>query len=109
MDNYVGEANPRSMFVEGPFGSGKTSFAIDTLFAWLEAGVAPRQILIMVPQRTLARRYALALRDSGRGPLGDVHIRTLGGLAKEIVNLYWPLVAEEAGFPEPKLSPKFLT
>ncbi len=109
MENYVGEANPRTMFVEGPFGTGKTSFAIDTLFAWLEGGIAPEKILVIVPQRTLARRYLLALRESERGPLGDVEIRTLGGLAKDTVNLYWPLIAKDAGFPDPHLNPRYLT
>src|SRR5262249_43147204 len=46
---------------------------------------------------------------SKRGPLGDVSIRTLGGLAKEVVSKYWPLVAEEAGFPDPHTEPRFLT
>lgn len=109
MSNYVGEPNPRTMFLEGPFGAGKTTFAIETLFAWLEAGIPSRNILVIVPQRTLARRYLLALRDAGRGPLGDVAIRTLGGLAKEMVTLYWPLVAEEAGFERPEEQPRFLT
>ncbi len=106
---YVGEPNPRSMFVEGPFGAGKTTFAIDTLFAWLEAGIPPESILVMVPQRTLARRYLLALRESTRGPLGDVEVRTLGGLAKDLSGLYWPLLAEEAGFEHPERDPRFLT
>jgi hypothetical protein len=97
------------MFLEGPFGAGKTTFAIETLFAWLEAGIPARHILVIVPQRTLARRYLLALRDSGRGPLGDVVIRTLGGLAKEMATLYWPLVAKEAGFEHPEEQPRFLT
>jgi len=109
MENYVGEANPRAMFVEGAFGTGKTAFAIETLFAWLEGGVAPEKILVIVPQRTLARRYLLALRDAEHGPLGDVEIRTLGGLAKDTVNLYWPLVAEEAGFVGMRIQPRFLT
>lgn len=106
---YTGEANPRSMFVEGAFGAGKTTFAIETLFAWLEAGIPPERILVIIPQRTLARRYLLALRDSKHGPLGDVEIRTLGGLAKDAVSLYWLLVAEEAGFINPERSPRFLT
>ncbi|MBN1313124.1 MAG: hypothetical protein JXB30_17065 [Anaerolineae bacterium] len=107
--NYAGEPNPRTMFLEGPFGAGKTTFAIETLFAWLEAGVPARQVMVLVPQRTLARRFLLALRDAGHGPLGDVAIRTLGGLAKEMTNLYWPLVAEEAGFSHPGEQPRFLT
>jgi UvrD-like helicase family protein len=109
MENYTGEANPRAMFVEGAFGTGKTAFAIETLFAWLDSGIAPEKILVIVPQRTLARRYLLALRDSEHGPLGDVEIRTLGGLAKDTVNLYWPLVAKGAGFTDARLNPRFLT
>lgn len=108
MGDYAGEPNPRTMFLEGPFGAGKTTFAIETLFAWLEAGTPSRHILVIVPQRTLARRYLLALRDSERGPLGDVSIRTLGGLAHEMSNLYWPLVAKEAGFRQPEEQPRFL-
>lgn len=106
---YTGIANPRSMFVEGPFGAGKTSFAIETLFAWLEGGIAPEKILVLVPQRTLSRRYLLALRDSRRGPPGDVEIRTPGGLAKDVSGLYWPMVAAEAGFKQPQRPPRFLT
>ncbi|GAB4474735.1 MAG: hypothetical protein Kow00124_15020 [Anaerolineae bacterium] len=109
MRTYQGEANPRTMFVEGPFGAGKTTFAIDTLITWLQAGVPPEQVLVMVPQRTLARRYLLALNDPDLGPLGDVQIRTLGGLAKEIVEHYWPMVAAEAGFHQHDREPHFLT
>jgi len=109
MHNYQGEANPRTMFVEGPFGAGKTTFAIQTLIAWLEAGIPPQDVLVLVPQRTLARRYLLALRDAGLGPLGDVLIRTLGGLAKDVAELYWPLAAAEMGFQDPNLPPRFLT
>ncbi len=106
---YTGEANPRTMLVEGPFGAGKTTFAIETLLTWLEAGIPAEQILVMVPQRTLAQRYLLALRDRQRGPSGNVEVRTLGGLAKDMVTLYWPLVAEEAGFRHPDIPPRLLT
>lgn len=106
---YTGADNPRTMFVEGPFGAGKTTFAIETLFAWLEAGIPPSRILVMIPQRTMALRYQLALRDSARGPMGDVDILTLGGLAKNLCNLYWPVIAKEAGFAHPERPPRFLT
>lgn len=107
--SYIGEANPRTMFVEGPFGAGKTAFAIDTLFAWLESGVPPDQILVMVPQRTLSRRFQLALRDARHGPMGEVEIRTLGGLAQDVSRLYWPVASREMGFTDPHLPPRFLT
>src|SRR5438552_11936424 len=106
---YSGADNPRTMFVEGPFGAGKTTFAIETLFAWLDAGVPPSNILIMIPQRTTALRYQLALRDSARGPMGGVDIQTLGGIAKDTCNLYWPVIAEQCGFADPATPPRFLT
>ena len=97
------------MLVEGPFGAGKTTFAIETLFTWLDADIRPENILVLVPQRTLAERYYQALRDTSRGPLGDVQVRTLNGLIKDTVGLYWPEIAEEAGFTSPTLPPRFLT
>jgi len=97
------------MLVEGPFGAGKTTFAVETLFAWLDAGIQAEDILVLVPQRTLAEPYYQALRDTARGPLGDVQVRTLNGLIKDTVDLHWPEIAEEAGFAEPTLPPRFLT
>nr|MBN1229977.1 hypothetical protein [Anaerolineae bacterium] len=107
--NYVGEVNPKVMTVEGPFGAGKTTFAIETLFVWLEAGIAPEKILVIVPQRTLAQRYLLALRDTSRGTSDMVDVRTLGGLAKDISSIYWPLIAREMGFADLAQNPRFLT
>lgn len=109
MYHYEGIDNPRSMFVEGPYGSGKTHFAITTLKTWLESGVAPEKILILVPQRSLARPLQEALRDPALGPLGDVQILTIGGVMQDLAQVYWPLVAEELGFAFPQREPRFLT
>ncbi len=106
---YTGVANPHSMFVEGPFGAGKTTFAVETLLTWLEAGVAPERILVMTPQRTLSGPYLEALHSARRGPMGTVAVRTVNGLAKNTVEINWPLVASEAGFSEPERPPVFLT
>lgn len=100
---------PRSLFLEGPFGAGKTTFAIETLYEWLGSGVPPEKIVVLTPQRTLSRPYQLALQDPERGPTGHVNIRTLAGLAKDMVDFYWPTVALQAGFAEPKEKPHFLT
>jgi hypothetical protein len=63
---YTGDPNPRTMFVEGPFGAGKTTFAIETLFAWLESGIDPARILVLIPQGTLARPFLEALHTIRR-------------------------------------------
>lgn len=97
-----------SLFLEGPAGSGKTTVAIARLLRLLEEGQGGEGVLLFLPQRTLAAPYEAALRASeavGRW----VQPLTLGGLAQRMVRLFWPLVAQEAGFANPERLPIFLT
>ncbi len=97
------------VFLEGPAGCGKTTVAVERLLALMAAGVPGNTILLLVPQRTLAEPYQKALRNPGGIAGGMVSILTLGGLAQRMVELFWPLVAEEAGFGHPDELPTFLT
>ncbi|MEA3350700.1 MAG: hypothetical protein U9Q82_08785 [Chloroflexota bacterium] len=96
-------------FIEGPAGSGKTTVGVERLLFLLEAGIPGNKILLLVPQRTLAARYYDALRSPGVPVGGIVTVLTIGGLAKRMVELFWPLVAEKAGFARPNSPPTFLT
>ncbi len=98
-----------SLFVAGPAGAGKTTAAVHRLRRLLEARVRADSILVLLPQRTLVRPYREALRDPALAAGAAVTVTTVGGLAKRVVELFWPLVAEEAGFAEPEREPVFLT
>jgi hypothetical protein len=97
------------LFLEGLAGSGKTSVGVGRMLALLEAGAPASSLLLLVPQRTLALPYQDALRTAQLAPGGQVSVLTVGGLARRMVDLFWPLVAEEAGFARPNLPPSFLT
>jgi hypothetical protein len=97
------------IFLEGVAGSGKTTAGVGRLFYLLELGVQAGSILLLVPQRTLATPYITALRESVSLTGGMVSALTVGGLAQRMVDLYWPLVAEQAGFSKPDELPIFLT
>ena len=56
------------VFLEGPYGAGKTSAAVARLLTMLDAGVRGDQVLLMVPQRTLAAPYYEALPRAGDCP-----------------------------------------
>ena len=104
----------RKVFLEGPAGTGKTTAAVERMIHLLEAGVAARSILVIVPQRTLATPYyqgarSPTLRRASVRPGGQVTIFTVGGLAQRMVDLFWPLIAGEAGFAHPDQPPTFLT
>jgi hypothetical protein len=98
-----------SLFLHGPAGSGKTTAGVGRLLHLIESGVPAEQILILVPQRTLAFPYYEALQQPELPPGGQSSIVTLGGLGQRLVELFWPLVAPLAGFAYPNRPPTFLT
>jgi hypothetical protein len=104
-----------TVFLSGPPGSGKTTLAVRRLLYLLAQGIPAEQILILVPQRTLATPYYKALRSTETGAEGEpraggvVDVATIGGLARRTIDLFWPLVAEPAGFARPDERPIFLT
>jgi hypothetical protein len=97
------------VFLQGPAGSGKTTAGVERLLYLLAQGVPGDSILLLVPQRTLASVYLAALRTPRAAAGGLVSMVTLGGLARRMVELFWPLVVEQAGFAHPDQSPTFLT
>lgn len=97
------------LYLEGPAGCGKTTTAIARLNHLLEIGVRGDEILILVPQRTLAKCYQQFLYSFKDARGGFPDILTVGGLAQRMVALFWPLLAPQAGFGMPKASPTFLT
>jgi hypothetical protein len=77
---------------------------------WLiQRGMPTTSILVLTPQRTLATPYYDALRDPDLGPAGTVDVITLDGLARRVIQLFWPLIGDRAGFAHPTHPPVFLT
>jgi hypothetical protein len=99
----------RHTFLEGPAGAGKTTAAAARLQGMLAAGVPAGNVLVVVPQRTLAAPYEAAASTGSSAAGGQVTILTIGGLARRMVDLFWPLVAEAACFAAPDCPPTFLT
>lgn len=96
-------------FLEGPAGAGKTTVGVRRMLHLLEKGVSSGSLLVLVPQRTLALPYYDALRQPDLVAGGQVTVLTLGGLARRMVDLFWPLIAAEAGFGRPDQRPTFLS
>ena len=99
----------RRIFLEGVAGTGKTTAGVARLLRLLAEGVPADSILVLTPQRTLAAPFTDALRGPAAPAGGEVTVLTLGGLAQRMVELFWPIVAAEAGFAQPDRPPTFLT
>ncbi|NUM49320.1 MAG: DEAD/DEAH box helicase family protein, partial [Anaerolineales bacterium] len=98
---------PSKTFLEGPSGAGKTTLAVEWMRGLLARGIPGNDILVLVPQKTLAQPYYDAIQDPTLAG-GLVHVSTVGGLAQRMVELFWPLAAEPAGFAAPHNPPTFL-
>src|SRR6185369_17899818 len=75
----------------------------------LRDGVAADSILILVPQATLAAPYKESLRRARIENGADVRAATLGSLAYQVIDLFWPIVASEVGVSHPEDRPHFLS
>ncbi|NTU54759.1 MAG: ATP-dependent helicase [Anaerolineales bacterium] len=97
------------LFVSGPAGAGKTSAGVERMRYLLAQGVPGESILMLTPQRTLQEPYLDLLYSPERSAGGEVTPATIGGLARRMVDLFWPVAAEAAGFASPEQPPVFLT
>jgi hypothetical protein len=99
----------RRTFLSGPAGTGKTTVGVERMLHLMAQGMRADSFLLLVPQRTLATPYYEALNTPGVVAGGVVSVLTVGGLAQRMVELFWPLAAETAGFAHPDQPPSFLT
>ena len=99
----------RKLWLEGPAGAGKTTVAAARLMRLLERGAPAESILIFVPQRSLAEPYLQAMRQQTDYRGGQVAVHSIGSLALQMVEMFWFLIAERAGFQHPQDLPNFLS
>jgi superfamily I DNA/RNA helicase len=97
------------LFLQGAAGTGKTTTGTRWLKRLLQSGIPAHEILVFVPQRTLAKPYEESLREDLDLPQSLVTTITLGGLARRMVDLFWPIVSGESGVANPNFPPHFLT
>lgn len=93
----------------GPARGGKTGRLAGQLAAWIEAGVRPDRILVLAASRAQTQRFRHALAGlKHSGARGDPALGTFYGLVQRHVGLFFPLIAERAGFADPRREPVFI-
>ena len=97
------------IFLHGPGGSGKTTAGTQWLKKLLNDHIPAHEIVVFVPQRALGQPYQDSLREAGDIAYSLINVLTLGGLARRMVELYWPMISQKAGFGMPLHPPHFLT
>jgi hypothetical protein len=98
-----------TVFVEGIAGTGKTTAAVERIKTLINSGVPANQILLIVPQLSNGLVYREALNRGRLKANHHISIGTLGSIAYQMTDLFWALVAEDAGFKNPYDRPHFLS
>ena len=83
----------KKIFLDGIAGTGKTTAGIERVKQLIRDGVPADSILVIVPQAGLALPYVEALQRSRVETGGDIQSTTLGKLAFQTVDLFFPLIA----------------
>jgi hypothetical protein len=102
------EADKISFWV-GPAGSGKTAAMQQRLLHLLASGEPAYTILLLVAEPEQQRPFLDFLHQSNLGAYADLSITTYNRMAQEMVQLFWPLVARDAGFARPFQPPSILS
>lgn len=102
-------AADQTSFLLGPAGTGKTTILQQRLIRLLESGEPAYTILVLVAEPEHQQPFLDTVHQSGLGPYTDLEITTYNSMAREMVSLFWPLVARDAGFERPYQPPKFLS
>ena len=98
-----------TIFLHGPSGTGKTTAGTLWLEKLIKNGVPAHQVLVYTPQRTLAEPFHAALLKGTTPAHSLITTLTLGGLARRMVDLFWPLISHKTGAAKPDHPPHFLT
>lgn len=98
-----------SSFLLGPAGCGKSTALRQRLVQLLAAGEPAYTVLGIVAEPEHSQAFLDWLQRSGQGPYADLNITTFNIMAREMVSLFWPLIARPAGFARPYQPPTFLT
>lgn len=99
----------KKVFLSGSAGTGKTTVGLHWITKLVQAGESAGSILVLAPQRSLAKRYYELVSNPEFPSGGSPTIVTFGGLAQRTVDLFWPEISREAGFSNPARPPIFLT
>jgi hypothetical protein len=102
-------AMDRSVFLTGPFGTGKTTAAIHFIHELIKCGNSPSSIFVLTPQRTLHLPYLNYFQACPDYHGQPITFLTMGGLARRMISLYWPLLDNLVGFHDINKPPSFLT
>lgn len=98
-----------SVFLLGAVGTGKTAVLHHHLLTLLQQGEPAYTILTIVAEAGRRESFLDYIHNANAGPYTDLNITTYNQMAQEMVVLFWPTLARNAGFSDPHRPPTLLS
>ncbi len=98
-----------SILLFGPAGTGKTTAVKARLKQLLLNKTPAYTILVLVAEPEHRDHFLADIYQADVGPVADLKVSNYVGLAREMVSLFWPLVARQAGFRHAHTAPTWLS
>ena len=95
-------------FCIGPAGTGKSTVLHRRLLDLLKDGEQAYTMLVLVSEPNHRQDFIDHIQAADLGPTSEPSIYTFSGIAREMISLFWPLIARPAGFDEAHHPPVFL-
>jgi len=96
-------------FCEGIPGTGKTTAALAYLENLAYDPGSNSEILILTPQRSLGDVFRYAFENHNQQPYKPITVTTYAGISRQMVRLFWPLIAGHGIFANKDVEPTFLS
>ncbi|MGB1249666.1 MAG: UvrD-helicase domain-containing protein [Candidatus Promineifilaceae bacterium] len=97
-----------TVFIYGRAGTGKTTVLRERLGQLLSAGNPAYTVLVLVADPEQRNAFSKFIEQSDLKSFSDLKLMHFNQLAREMVMLFWPLVARQAGFASGFKPPTFL-
>ncbi len=94
------------MFISGGPGAGKSALLVETIRNALNAGMTGDRVLLLAPDRRVARRLGARLHEDRSGPETRIPVMSYHSFMQDLIRRWWPLVMQALGIKV--AAPEFL-
>lgn len=83
------------LFISGGPGAGKSALLIETIRKAVNDGIPGDRVLLLAPDRRVARQIGARLNEPGSGIAGRIPALSYHSFMQELIRRWWPLVMQD--------------
>lgn len=94
-DHRPARLDATHLLISGGPGAGKSGLLVDSVRQVIASGIPGDRVLVLTPDRRVARQLGSRLNEPGSGITGRVPVMSYHSFMQELIRRWWPLVMRE--------------